>query len=453
MSKKNFIPLIFKLLKNRFFLCIFIALIYIAWVFWFGNCWFLIGLIIIFDIFITRFINWRFWRKRTPAGKKYKFSTELIDSLIIAVLLAIFIRTFFLEAYTIPTSSMEKTLNVGDYIFVSKLRYGPRLPMTLIAIPFTHNVLPFTVNSNSFTTWLRFPYRRLSGTSRIKNFDVVVFNYPEGDTVIKNLPDKSYYQMVRQFGKDYIRNNYKILYRPVDKRDNYMKRVVGLPGDTIDILHGRAFINNKPEPLALESQYNYSVKAKGTLNDTLLFKKLNISLYDVNYNVYNSIYSIPLTRNMYHKLIDSSYFKAIVRYENTDPSSVSNQIFPFDIRYHWTEDNFGPLVIPKKGVTIPLTIENLPLYKRIITNYEGNKLEVVNDSIFINDSLAHTYTFAMNYYFTLGDNRHNSNDSRYWGFVPEDHIIGKAILVWFSIDKNKRWLAKIRWKKMLRRIR
>ena len=452
MSTKQIIRRGWNILRNRYSLCIFIAVFYVFWVLWLGNYWFLAGLIILFDSFFTRFVNWRFWRKRKSSDKKYKFSTEVIDSLIIAILLAVFIRTFFLEAYMIPTSSMEKTLNVGDYIFVSKLRYGPRLPMTPVTLPFTHNILPFTVNSNSFVTWLKFPYRRLSGTSRIRNFDVVVFNYPEGDSVIKNLPDKNYYEMIRQSGTQYIKNNYKTLYRPVDKRDNYMKRVIGLPGDTILIVHGRAFVNNKPEPLALGSQFNYSIKAGGTRNDTVLFQKLDISSYDVNYNVYNSIYSIPLTGKKYHELIDSGYFKAIVRYENTDPTSVNHQIFPHDERFPWTEDNFGALVIPKKGSSVNLSAETLPIYERIITNYERNTLDIRNDTIFINDLPVETYTFGMNYYFMLGDNRHNSNDSRYWGFVPEDHIIGKATLVWFSIDKNGKLPARIRWKRIFRRI-
>jgi signal peptidase I len=439
--------------KNRFTRLFFFSILYVLWVLWLGHLWLLAGLLIIADIHLTHFVNWRFWRKRKPPGEKHKLSTELIDSLIIAVILAIFIRTFFLEAYTIPTSSMEKTLNVGDYIFVSKVRFGPRLPMTPITIPFTHNVMPFTVNTNSFVTWITFPYRRLSGFSSIRNFDVVVFNYPEGDSVIKNLPDKSYYQMVRQYGREYVKNNYEILERPVDKRDNYMKRVIGLPGDTVHIVHGRAFINNKPEPLALGSQYNYSLKAKGTHNDTVLFEKLGVSLYDVNYNAYNSIYSIPLTRQMYHTLVDSNYFKAIVRYENIDPSSVNNQIFPFDERYFWTEDNFGPLIVPRKERSVILTDENLPLYRRIISTYENNDLKIINDSIFINDTLVHSYTFKMNYYFMLGDNRHNSNDSRYWGFVPENHIIGKATMVWLSLDKNKKWFAGIRWNKMFKFIR
>lgn len=453
MKIRRVISKLIQIIKDRYFRLALFSSLYTAWVLWLGHLWLLGGLLIIADIHITRLVNWRFWRKRKPPGEKHKLSTELIDSLIIAILLAVFIRIFFLEAYTIPTSSMEKTLNVGEYIFVSKLRYGPRLPMTPVTIPFTHNVFPFTVNTNSFVTWITFPYRRLSGISFIRNFDVVVFNYPEGDTVIKNLPDKSYYQMERQFGRDYIKNNYKLIYRPVDKRDNYMKRVIGIPGDTVHIVHGRAFVNNRPEPLALGSQYNYSVKAKGIRNDTLLFDKLDVSLYDVNYNAYNSIYSIPLTRQMYRTLVDSGYFKAVVRYENTDPTSVNNSIFPYNEQYYWTEDNFGPIVIPQKGETVPLNQENLPLYRRIIANYEENKLAITNDSIFINDTLVHSYTFKMNYYFMLGDNRHNSNDSRYWGFVPENHIIGKATMVWLSIDKNKKSFAGIRWNKMFKFIR
>jgi len=442
-----------RLLKNPFSRFFISSGIYVLFVLWIGNYWLCFGLIIFADIYLTKFVNWRFWRKRKPQGEKYKLTTEFIDSLIIAVLLAIFIRTFFVEAYTIPTSSMEKTLGVGDYLFVSKLRYGPRLPMTPITIPFTHNTLPFTKNSKSFATWITFPYKRLRGISKTKNYQVVVFNYPEGDTIIKDQPDKNYYQLVRQFGRDYVRKNYKVIYRPINKRDNYTKRVIGIPGDTVQILHGRAIVNKKSEPQFKNSQFNYSLKSYGNYEDTAIFKKLGVSLYDINYNAYNSIYSLPLTRKMYRKLLDSAYFKAIIRYENTDPSSVNNQIFPFEESYYWTEDNFGPVVVPQKNITIELTSKNLPLYRKIISSFENNTLRVINDSIYINNILSDKYTFKKDYYFMLGDNRHNSNDSRYWGFVPEDHIIGKATMVWFSIDKNKKWFDNIRWNKMFKFIR
>lgn len=444
---------ILKFLKNPFFKFFFSSILFVAWVQWLGQQWLLVGIIVLADLFLTKFVNWRFWRKRIPAGKKHKLSTEIIDSLIIAIILAVFIRVFFVEAYTIPTSSMEKTLLVDDYIFVSKLRYGPRLPLTPITIPFTHNTMPFTSNYKSFSTRIQFPYKRLKGYAPIRNYDVVVFNYPEGDTIIENLPDKNYYQVIRQFGTNYVKNNYNLLYRPVDKRDNYLKRAIGLPGDTIQIIHGRAFINNKAEPVVAGSQFNYSIKANGTQEDTLLLEKLGVSLYDVNYNVYNSIYNLPFTREMYHTLIDSNYFKAIVRYESIDPSSVNQSIFPFDEHYFWTEDNYGPLTIPKKGVTVKITTENLSLYKRIISVYEENELRIVNDSIYINNTLADSYTFNMDYFFMLGDNRHNSNDSRYWGFVPENHIIGKATFVWFSLDKSKTWLNQIKWQRMFERIK
>jgi signal peptidase I len=449
MQIKEVFVRIKRLIRNPYIRFFFSSLLYIIWVYWLGNLWLLAGLAILFDLFITKFVNWRFWRKRKGTGEKHKLITELVDSLFIAGLLAIFIRTFFIEAYFIPTSSMEKTLQVGDYIIVSKLQYGPRLPITPITIPFTHNVLPYTRNSKSFSSLITFPYHRLSGKSNIKNFEIVVFNYPEGDTVIKRLPDKSYYQMVRQYGYMYVNQHYEKIYRPVDKRDNYTKRVIGIPGDTVRILHGRAFVNDFPEPLAIGHQFNYSIKAQGTAGDTLLFNKLGVSDYDINYNIYNSVYSVPLSRRMYRELVDSSYFKTVLRYESIDPSGVNNQIFPFSSKYFWTEDNYGPVVVPRKGDSVKLSTLNLPLYKRIISSYERNRINVRNDSIFINGMFTEYFTFRMNYYFMMGDNRHNSNDSRYWGFVPEDHIIGKANWVWFSIDKNNK---EIRWNKIFRKI-
>jgi signal peptidase I len=423
-------------------------MIYCSWVLWIENYWFFFGILTIFDIQITHIINWRFWRKRKPSGEKYSFLTELYDSVILAFLLVIIIRIFFLEAYSIPTSSMEKTLNVGDYILVSKLRYGPRLPITPLSIPFFNNILNSGKKVNTYKSWLIFPVKRLTGISRIKNFDIVVFNNPEGDTIINELPDKNYYQMCRQFGISYIKGNYRLIYKPLDKIDNYIKRVIGLPGDTIQILHGRAFINRIPEPLSFTYQYNYEIKAKGNHEDSLKFEKLGVSMYDVKFNMYNSNYSVPLTKHMYKTLLDSSWFRAIFRYENIDPTNSNNQIFPYDKRFNWTEDNFGPIVVPEKGMKIKLTPENLVLYNRIISIYEGNQINTTNDITYLNDTATDYYIFKADYYFMMGDNRHNSNDSRYWGFVPKDHIIGRATMVWYSIDKNKKWPNNIRWNKM-----
>ncbi|MBN1117631.1 MAG: signal peptidase I [Bacteroidales bacterium] len=438
-------------LQNPFFKLLLTSAIYTFWVLWLETYWLFFGLIIITDVQLTRFVNWRFWRKRLPKGKKHKKITELFDSLVWAVLIAVFIRIFLFEAYSIPTSSMEKTLLVGDYIVVNKLIYGPRYPMTPVTIPFTHNTLPGKKTRNSFVSSVQWKYNRLRGFGNIQHNDVVVFNYPEGDTIIQQLPDKSYYSMIRQYGYKPIKEKYDLLYRPVDKRDNYVKRVIGLPGDTIKIQHGVAYINGRAEKHSKSMQFNYSIKMMNEA-DTSLFNTLDISWYDVQINEYNSIYTVPLTSEGYHHVIDSGIFKAIVKYENIDPTETSRQIFPFNKRYTWTEDNFGPVEIPSRGYVMTLNLYNLPLYERIIRVYEGNNLEVKNNYIYINGILQNTYTFKMNYYFMLGDNRHNSNDSRYWGFVPEDHIIGKAKMVWLSVDKTKKFPHNIRWNKTFKFI-
>lgn len=439
--------------RNPFLKLLFTSALYTIWVLWVETYWLFSGLIILTDVHLTRFINWRFWRKRLPKGRKHKWKTELFDSLIWAVLIAIFIRVFLFEAYTIPTSSMEKSLLVGDYILVNKVKYGPRLPMTPITIPFTHNTLPISRKTkNSFISSTQLPYRRLRGTSEIKRFDVVVFNYPEGDTVIQEMPEKSYYSMCREYGTQAIRSRYKLLYRPVDKRDNYIKRVVGMPGDTIKIQHGIAYFNEQPERNLNGIQYNYSIKMLNE-NDTSLLDTIGVSPYDIKTNDYNDIYTLPLTELQYHEIIDKEYFKAIVKYENIDPTEANKQIFPFNDHFTWTEDNYGPISIPQRGIEIEINMKNIPLYFRILTAYEGNKVEIKNNLIYINDIVRHTYTFKMNYYFMLGDNRHNSNDSRYWGFVPENHIIGQARLTWLSLDKNKSFPDNIRWNKMVKFIR
>ncbi len=451
MYKKRLVR-IRRFFRNPFLKLLVTSVIFTVWVLWLEVYWLFAGLIIITDVNLTRFINWRFWRKRLPKGKKHKLKTELLDALIWAVAIAVFIRIFMFGAYSISSSSMEKTLLVGDYILVSKLKYGPRLPITPLTIPFTHNTLPFSKKTkNSFLTSKQFPYRRLNGISKIKRFDVVVFNYPEGDTIIQEMPEKSYHTMCRQYGKEHIMKRYQLLYRSVDKRDNYVKRVIGMPGDTVKIQHGVAYVNNNRELLMKGVQYNYSIKIikKESLS---LFDTLGISSYDIEPNEYNSIYTLPLTFEQYFTIIDSGYFKAIVKYENIDPTEANKRIFPFHEDFTWTEDNYGPIVVPEKGIEIKINTKNLHLYQRIITAYEGNDLYVRNNHIYINGIIRQTYTFKMNYYFMLGDNRHNSKDSRYWGFVPEDHIIGKARIVWLSVDKNKSFPNNIRWDKMVKFI-
>ncbi|MBN2347494.1 MAG: signal peptidase I [Bacteroidales bacterium] len=427
------------------------VLVYSLFVLWLDNYWLFFGLIIIFDGFLTKFVNWTFWKKRLPAGKKHKFTTELLDALIMALIAALLIRIFVIEAYTIPTSSMEKTLLAGDYILVGKLKYGPRLPITPLSMPFSQNILPLA-KTKSYLEWIKMPYKRLNGLRKIKNYDVVVFNYPEGDTIVAEYPDKSYYTLVRQYGRRFMLNNHTIITRPVDKKDNYIKRCIGIPGDTVKIIHGRAVINGVPEILPKTTQFNYFVKTEGSAADTQVFNQYQIALYDINYNDYNSIYEVPLTLSTYNIIKQKKIFTGIRRHENIDPSFSKYQIFPFDENFSWTEDNFGPVIVPEKNSIITLTPRNISIYERLISVYEKNHLEVRNDSIFINGTYNNSYRFKMDYYFMMGDNRHNSNDSRYWGFVPEDHIIGKALCVWLSIDKNKPPFKNIRWNKMFKFI-
>lgn len=449
--KRNIIK-IKRFLRNPFLWLLFSSGIYTFWVLWLENYWLFFGLIILTDLHLTRFVNWRFWRKRHNDGKKNKLSTEFIDSIIVAVLIAVFFRIFIIEAYKIPTSSMERTLMIGDYILVSKIAYGPRMPITPLTLPFTHNTLPLSnTTRNSFSERVKMPYKRLKGLHKIERGDVIVFNYPEGDTVLAEVPDKNFYSQVRLHGRNYVKNNFHLLYRPVDKRDNYIKRVIGIPGDTIKIQHGMAYHGSTSENLPPGLQFNYSLKMLDE-NDTLLFEKIGISAYDIDSNRYNSIFTLPLTREFYKTIIDSGYFKALIKNENIDPTSSNNRIFPYDRHYTWTEDNYGPLFVPYKGCVLFLTTKNLPLYEKIIRTYEGNDLKVNNNIIYINGMRKNTYTFKMDYYFVMGDNRHNSIDSRYWGFVPEDHIIGKAKMVWLSLNQNKKFPHNLRWDNMFKTI-
>ncbi len=440
------------ILKNQYFKLSVASALYTLWVLWMENYWLLIGLLIVSDIQVTKLVNWTFWKKRKE--EKYKFSVEVLDAFILAAIAAFLLRVYCIEAYSIPTSSMEKTINVGDYYFVNKLRFGPRLPNTPLSMPFTHNTMPFTKATRSYVTWIRLPYKRLAGFSSIKNYDVMVFNFPEGDTILIDYPkpDETYYTLIRKYGREFVKNNYNYTTRPIDRREYYIKRCIGIPGDTVEIKHGTAFINGKKEKQPQNLQYNYFFIAEKDL-DTSFFKKMNISLYDINYNDYNSIYEVPLTYKQLELIRENKKIKGIRKHESIDPVQSSFQIFPFNNNYMWTEDNYGPLIIPRKNRTIKITVRNLPLYKRIIAVYEKNKLETKGNSIYINNKLSNAYTFKMDYYFVLGDNRHNSNDSRFWGFVPEDHIIGKAMFVWLSLDRDKPVFKNIRWKKMFKFIR
>ncbi len=470
-----------KLLTNKYFRFGLAVFIYILFVIWIKNLWLLLGLPIIFDFYITKKVNWTFWKKR--GVEKQSKLREWIDALIFAVVAATIIRMFFIEAFTIPSSSMEKSLLVGDYLFVSKYSYGPKMPNTPISFPFAHNTLPGSTTTKSFVEWIKWPYKRLAGLGEIQRNDVVVFNFPEGDTVCLNQQSLSYYQLVRDYGRDAVRKDMvvdpnsgqtyshffgDIIYRPVDKRENYIKRCVAISGDTLQIVDGQVIVNGKPQEDIGERQYKYLVVTDGTLINPRVFENLGVSLEDqscakrfdpaiLNFmpqadlaNI-DKLYVYPLVSQNVDKLKTLPNVKSVTRI--VKPKDYRDYyIFPHDKGYNWNEDNFGPLYIPQKGATVKLDTKNLPLYRRIIDVYEENDLEVRGEEIFINGSLATTYTFKMDYYFMMGDSRHNSADSRFWGFVPEDHVVGKAMFIWMSSDKDKSFPSSIRWSRFLKGI-
>lgn len=464
---KDILTKIRNVLRNKYFKFSFAAIIYILWVIWLGIFWFLLGLIIIFDIYITKKVNWSFWKKRNQKNNAF---IEWLDALIFAVIAVTLINIFLFQNYKIPTMSMEKTLLRGDHLFVSKVTYGPRIPNTPISFPFTQHTLPLTEKTKSFVEWVKWDYKRLAGLKEIKNHDIVVFNFPTGDTVVVQNQAQSYYSILRnyvksfkmrdeqrgnpirsdatyyQMARKYVRDNYDIVVRPVDKRDNYIKRCVAVAGDTLEMRHGYVYINGQKEQSPEDLQFRYIITTNGTRINPKILERMGIYQEDVS-TINSSTYVIPLTQENYNKMKEFSNVISVEKVERPE-GDYADYIFPHHPNYPWNEDNFGPLYIPEKGRTIDIDVNNLPLYHRIIETYERNKVEVKDSTIYINGEEADSYTFKMGYYFMIGDNRHDSADSRFWGFVPDDHIVGSPVFIWLSIDKTKNFLNKIRWDRL-----
>ncbi|UCG27820.1 MAG: S26 family signal peptidase [Bacteroidales bacterium] len=459
------------LLKNKYFKFGLAGTAYILWVIWVGSYWLLPGLGIVFDIYVSKKVNWAFWKKR---NKPNSTLIEWLDALIFAVIAVTFINIFFFQNYRIPTGSMEKSLLIGDHLFVSKLSYGPRMPNTPLSFPFTQNTLPI-IKTKSYLEWIKRPYKRLAGFGKINNNDVVVFNFPAGDTVCLESPEQSYESIVRSAGENFrqrdriaglpeksdeeyyslgreqVWQQYTIIDRPVDKRDNYIKRCIGIPGDTIEIIQGHVYVNGKMQAESRYQQFSYQIETDGTPINPLAFDRLGIARAD-RHSYSNSLYMVPLTEENAGKIRAFRNVTRVEKYERPEDEYVY-YIFPHNPKYRWNEDHFGPLWIPKKGSVLKLTMENISFYKRIIQLYEKNDLKIENNKFFINGEEATEYTFKMDYYWLMGDNRHDSLDGRFWGFVPEDHIVGKPKIIWLSLDKEKKFLAKIRWKRMFMRVR
>ena len=459
-----------KILSNKYFRFFIAAIIYLLIIIWIENYWLLIGIAVLYDIYLSGKVNWAFWKKRN--GKNSTF-IEWLDALIFAVIAVTLINIFLFQNYKIPTGSMEKSLLIGDHLLVSKIAYGPRMPNTPVAFPFTQHTMPIT-KGKSWSDIIHWPYKRLAGTGKVKNNDPIVFNFPAGDTVVVEDQISSYYEIIRRKALDLkdrdthnsqafkneayyttlarkeIRGRFHIIYRPVDRRDNYVKRCIGIPGDTIHIKGGTVFVNGKQLPENCTQQTTYTVTTNVTTVNPKAFERLDISVADQQQ--FSGGYELPLTKENSGKI---AKFSNVIDVKPIYASAGESDpfIFPYKETLKWNRDNFGPMWIPSKGTTVKIDTSNICLYERIINVYENNELRIEGDKIFINNIPADRYTFKMDYYWMMGDNRHRSADSRYWGFVPEDHVVGKPKFIWLSIDKEAKGLKKIRFGRMFMKVR
>lgn len=476
-----------------------ITVLYLAFLVWVKSWLGLIVLPFIFDIYISKKIPWGFWKKsKNPAVRNIM---SWVDAIVFALVAVYFVNIYVFQNYQIPSSSLEKSLLVGDYLYVSKLSYGPRVPNTPLSMPLAQHTLPL-INTKSYIEWPQWDYKRVPGLGKVKRNDIVVFNFPAGDTVATNYQQTDFYSLAynegqRMYpnpvnmdsltrkqqravydlyynaGRNLILSNPKmygdVVVRPVDRRENYVKRCVGLPGDTLEIRDAQVYIDGKPLENPEDMQLNYLVQTTGPYITEDMFRELGISKDDQAMVTNESLlmemglthrdaqgrlaptYDLPLTKKMLETLSGN---KKLVSRIVMEPEMFTGQMYPLNLYTKWDRNNYGPIWIPKKGATIKLTEDNLPIYERPIRAYEGNTLEVKEDGIYINGKKTDEYTFKMDYYWMMGDNRHNSADARSWGFVPEDHVVGKPIVVWLSLDKDRSWFdGKIRWNRIFKWVK
>ena len=454
---------------------IFIVL-FIVFLYWVDAWWGIIAVPFIFDAYVTRFIPWTWWKEAENPIVKTVMSW--VDAIVFALVAVYFVNIYFFQNYTIPSSSLEKSLLVGDYLLVSKMSYGPRVPQTPLHMPMCQHTLPF--GGKSYIEWPQWEYKRVT-PKPVQLNDIVVFNYPAGDSIVSNVryqteyyalcygigaqlyhqqtgtyanpkemttaEQRKYYSMLYELGRQYIRLSPQefgeIGWRPVDRRENYVKRCVGLPGQTLEIRNKVIYLDGKENPAPKNVQFNYHVEMNSSYLPEGLIYKLGLSMKDVQ-DMYQSG-NIPLTEEARKGL--EPYVASITPVVNNDTES----LYPQNAYTGWTQDNYGPIWIPKKGESIKLSMENITIYERPIRVYEANDLRVTPEGdIYINGKKATEYTFKMDYYWMQGDNRHCSADSRYWGFVPEDHIVGKPIFIWLSTDVDRPWFSghHIRWNRI-----
>ena len=441
------------LYHNKWARMTFWSVLYLLWVIWLGNYWWLFGLLVIFDHHITRKVKWLFWKKDYKEGEKRNALLDWLDAIIFAVVFVTFINIFFFQAFKIPSSSMESSLLTGDHLFVSKLTFGPRIPETPLTIPFTHNVI---FGKESYSTLIQNEYRRLKGFRNVERGDYVVFGFPDGDTVLTKAPADDYYTVCSFYGKDYAVKSYgPVIVRPSDKKDHYVKRCVAIHGDTLSVVNGQVYINSAAQEVWPGVQSTYTVVTDGSRINLKTLEKLGLNISELMYDDALPGYpQMPLTAAMLKEVKGCANVVSVEEQVDVDPPDYPDSylmLFPYRESFRWTRDNYGPIWIPEAGATVKLNMENLPLYERIIRVYEKNQLDVTPEgSIIINGNVTDEYTFKQDYYFMMGDNRHNSLDSRYWGFVPEDHIVGRPALIWLSTDINKSFPANIRWRRFFK---
>lgn len=482
-----------------------VSVIFFLFVVWLNNYWVLLIYPLLFDIYLTLYIPWNWWK--SSENKVVRTVMSWVDAILYALVLVYLIFTFIGQNYKIPSSSLEKTLLVGDYLWVNKMCYGPRVPMTPIHFPLCQNTFPW-INVKSYTDKPQLKYHRLPGIRDIERNDIVVFNYPTGDTVAFKVQNPDYYTLSYVEGRKalagYVRDSYSrgdyidigsyefgqrclaaggeiikknpevfgdVLYRPVDRRENYVKRAIGLPGEYLKIKNDVVYINGRPLQEPENVQYAYSIYTDGTAISDENWEEAEVSLadrcvpvetaggvvYAQKYGADGQLYEagVPLTK------ASAAYFRSlpfVTKVEKMptlyDPA-FRDLVYPVTKDYGWTRADYATnlekgIWIPKKGETLKLSLFNLPIYERAIKNYEGNDLRVENGKIYINGKQTDSYTFQLDYYWMMGDNRDNSLDSRYWGFVPEDHVVGTPMFVIISIDQDKGFLQGFRWDRIFK---
>ena len=486
-------------MKKQWAKFIIVMVCYLLFLYWVKSWLGLLVIPFIYDAYISKKINWKWWQDYEGPMRTVM---SWVDAIVFALVAVYFINQFFFQNYVIPSSSLEKSLLTGDYLFVSKVSYGPRIPETPLTVPLTQHTLPIG-DMKSYIEWPHWDYRRVPGFGNVELNDIVVFNYPAGDTICLNVPYQTeYYRICYEAGRSIYEQNYPLAlpidslskaeqrkrfeeyysfgrryisanmqefggigYRPTDRRENYVKRCVGLPGDTLQIIDHIVYLNGKANKEPDNVQYRYDVLFNdGVILDNDFLKENGITCEDLGLSSADRAYfksegkiqltqqfrnnrvSMPMTKKTAQVLKSR---KDLVQAMSLEADNDTYDLYPKNMVKDWTRDNYGPIWIPKKGESIKLSLDNLPIYERPIKVYEHNDLEVRDGKIFINGEQTDTYTFKLDYYWMMGDNRHNSADSRYWGFVPEDHIVGKPIFIWWSSDPDRGLFSGgIRWSRL-----